>query len=156
MPSIDAMQDLRTATHTGGARLALAAVAVALFGLMSMHGWGSHAGAHPMGAVPGGSTAMMAAGHGGSDDLSATTEDESVAPVPGGATGSQVPGGDGDGSILGLCLAILTGLILGFALLMARRGIRVLRHLVPTWSTPVLYGRDRDPPDLLQLCVIRC
>lgn len=109
-----------------------------------------------MGAAPEGASAMVAASHGGPHELSATAGDVSVATVPGGATGSQVPGGDGGGSILGLCLAILTGLILGFALLLARRGIRVLRHLVPTWSTPVLYGRDRDPPDLLQLCVIRC
>lgn len=36
------MQYFRTATRTRGARLALAAVAVALFGLLSMHGWGSH------------------------------------------------------------------------------------------------------------------
>ncbi|WP_281365473.1 DUF6153 family protein [Nocardioides panzhihuensis] len=151
------MQDLRTATHIGGARLAFAAVAVALFGLLSMHGWGSHAGAHTMGALPQSGGVVMAAGHGGPHELAATTVDESPATAaPRGATDSQMPGSDGGGSILGLCLAILTGLILGFALLMARRGIRVLRHLVPTWSTPVLYGRDRDPPDLLQLCVIRC
>jgi hypothetical protein len=156
MPSIDAMQDLRTATHTGGARLALAAVAVALFGLMSMHGWGSHAGAHSMSAEPDGASVLVAVGHGGPHDLAGAVKNEPVATLPDGAAGSEVPGGVGDGSILGLCLAILTGLILGFALLMARRGIRVLRHLVPTWSATILYGRDRDPPDLLQLCVIRC
>lgn len=145
------MQDLRTAT-TRGARLALVAVAVALFGLLSMHGWGSHAGAHPMGAAPQG-TSVMAAGHGAPQELTATAGEESV---PAGPTDRQVPGDDGGGSILGLCLAILTGLVVGFALLMARRGIRVLRHLVPVWPEAVLYGRDRDPPDLLQLCVIRC
>lgn len=153
------MQYFRTATRTRGARLALAAVAVALFGLLSMHGWGSHAGAHSMGAVPQGTNVMVAAGHGGPHALVEMAGDDSAAAESSGpAAGhqNQVPGDDAGGDLLGLCLAILTGLILGFALLMARRRIRILRHLLPTWPNPVLYGRDRDPPDLLQLCVIRC
>ncbi|MGH3352003.1 MAG: hypothetical protein ACRDPS_15150 [Nocardioides sp.] len=150
------MQDRRP-TQTRGARLALAAVAVALFGLMSMHGWGSHAGDHPMGAVPEGA-AVMTMGHGGPHALAATAGNESVAAESdvSAAGQTQAPDGEGGGSILGLCLAILTGLILGFALLMARRGTRVLRSLLPTWHSPVFYGRDHDPPDLLHLCVIRC
>lgn len=153
------MQNLRTATQTRGARLALAAVAAALFGLLSMHGWGSHAGGHSMGAVPQGTNVMVAAGHGGLHALVGIAGDDSAAAESSGpAAGHQnpAPGNDAGGSFLGLCLAILTGLILGFALLMARRGIRILRHLLPTWHNPVIYGRDRDPPDLLQLCVIRC
>lgn len=145
------------ATQLHGARLVLAAVAVALFGLLSMHGWGSHAGAHPAGAAPQGANELIAASHGDPHALAATAH-ESVATASDGPTTGQTqdPGGGKDGSILGLCLAILTGLIVGFALLMARRDIRVLRNLLPTWPNPVLYGRDRDPPDLLQLCVIRC
>lgn len=153
------MQDRRTATQTRGARLAIAAVAVALFGLLSMHGWASHAGAHSMGALPQVRNVMMSAGHGAPHVPAGIAVDDSVS-VPSGSAAAdnqpQAPSGDGGGSLLGLCLAILTGLILGFALLMARRNIRVLRRLVPTWPSPVLYGRDRDPPDLLQLCVIRC
>jgi len=42
------MRDVRTATRAPGARLALVAVAVALFDLMSMHGWGTHTGAHSL------------------------------------------------------------------------------------------------------------
>lgn len=152
------MQDLRMATQTRGARLALAAVAVALFGLLSMHGWGSHAGAHPMGAAPQGSNVTMAADHGGPHAHAAMASDKSVADESGGpAAGKQTQAPDDEGgSLLELCVAILTGLIVGFALLMARRGIRILRNLLPTWPNPALYGRDRDPPDLLQLCVIRC
>lgn len=52
LPKIDRMRDVRAPAGSGGARYALAAVAVALFGLLSMHGWGSHTGAHSMGAMP--------------------------------------------------------------------------------------------------------
>ena len=145
------MQDLRPATQRRGARLVLAAVAVALFGLLSMHGWGTHAGgagAHDMGV-------MTAGGH----------EDAPVLPtvvghVESGTAGAHISSGvpvDGEGGgLLGLCLAILGGLILAVALFLARRGIRLPRSLLPAWPSPVLYGRDRDPPDLLRLCVIRC
>ncbi|MFE6648968.1 DUF6153 family protein [Nocardioides sp. NPDC057772] len=153
------MQDLRTASQTRGTRLALAAVAVALFGLLSMHGWGSHAGAHSMGATPQSPDVMMSAGHDGPHAPAGIAGDDSVSAESGSAAADDLPQGplgDGGGSFLGLCLAVLTGLILGFALLLVRRNIRILRRLVPTWPNPVRYGRDRDPPDLLQLCVIRC
>lgn len=152
------MQGLRTATQTRGAHLVLAAVAAALFGLMSMHGWGSHTGAHSMGPVPQSTNVMMAADYGDPHALSTMAGDESVAQGTGIPTTdhqTQAPNDEG-GSALGLCLAILTGLVLGFALLMASRGIRIFRNLRPTWPNQVLYARDRDPPDLLQLCVTRC
>lgn len=144
------MQRLRTA-HRRGTRLALAAVAVVLFGLMSMHGWGSHAGAHPMGA--GSQSVMPVMDHTGVRAPASAAGDGSdgLAGHP-----SQAPDGDEGGGLLGLCLAILAGLIVGVALTMARRGIRILDSLLPIWPIPVRYGRDRDPPDLLRLCVIRC
>ncbi|WP_328527156.1 DUF6153 family protein [Nocardioides sp. NBC_00368] len=145
------MQGLRTTAPGRGTRLALAAVAVALFGLMSMHGWGSHVGAHPMGA-PESAGVMVFMDHDGlhASDL-ATASDSSAGQQ------TQVPADDEEGGgLLGLCLAILTGLVVGIALTLARRGIRVLRSLLPAWPSPALYGRDRDPPDLLRLCVIRC
>lgn len=46
LPKIEPMQELRPPTGKRSPRYALAAVAVALFGLLSMHGWGSHTGAH--------------------------------------------------------------------------------------------------------------
>lgn len=149
------MPQLRTAPQRRGARLALAAVAVALFGLLSMHGWGSHTGAHFVEATPQSHDVMLSGPHtpaGTAGDDSVTAESSSTAAD----NLSQAPHGDGGGSVLGLCLAILTGLILGIALLMVRRNIRVLRRLTPAWPSPALYWRDRDPPDLRQLCVIRC
>jgi len=146
------MQEVRTAAHRRGTRLALVAVAVALFGLMSMHGWGSHAGAHPMGA--GSQGVMPVMNHIGANTPASMAVDDSDGAVAGHQ--SQAPDGDEGGGLLGLCLAILAGLIVGVALALTRRGIRVLSSLLPTWPSPVRYGRDRDPPDLLRLCVIRC
>ena len=144
------MQGLRSA-QAHGTRLVLAAVAVALFGLLSMHGWGTHAGgagAHDM-------SVMTAGGHQDSQLLAAT-----AGHVESGSTGahvsSDVPVDGEGGGLLGLCLAVLSGLILALALFLARRGIRLPRSLIPARPSPVLYGRDRDPPDLLRLCVIRC
>lgn len=138
----------------------LAAVTVALFGLLSMHGWGSHAGSHPVGAAMQGVNMMSSTGHVGEHGLASMTDDDtatrdgSSSPT----TLDQTPAPDDDegGDLLGLCLAILTGLTLGVALFLARRRIWIFSNLLPTWPNPVLYGRDRDPPDLLQLCVIRC
>lgn len=113
-----------------------------------------------MGAVPQSLHVTGPAEHGGGLHALAGIAGDGSASAESGSTAAdshpQAPHGDGGGSFLGLCLAILTGLILGFALLLARRNIRFLRRLNPTWPNPFLYGRDRDPPDLFQLCVIRC
>ena len=149
------MQDPRSATQRRGARLVLAAVAVALFGLLSMHGWGSHAGAHPVNAGPHDMSVMAAEGHEGAQALPSTAghvESDS----PGAHLSSGAPVDGEGGGLLSLCLAILSGLILAAALFLALRGIRIPRSLAPAWPGPVFYGRDRDPPDLLRLCVIRC
>ena len=56
-----------------------------------------------------------------------------------------------------LCLAVLAGsLLLGIALLLARRGVRIPRTLLPAWQPLRFIRRDRDPPSLRMLCVIRC
>lgn len=152
------MRDVRTAIPAPGARLALVAVAVALFGLMSMHGWGSHTGAHFV-ATPGPSD-MTAATHDRPHGHTPVTGDDTL------ATGASsqltsghptpAPDGDGGGGLLELCLAILAGILLGVALLLGRRRIRLARGTLQGWSLPVFIGRDRDPPDLRRLCVIRC
>ena len=159
------MRDQRTPPRALGARLALAAVALALFGLLSMHGWGSHAGRHPMettpqsmGTAPQGATPLGPSahhGHAAPYDAQGPVGDETAgSSAPGG--GSRGPGGDEGAGLLGLCLAVLAGLVLGTALLLAGRGIRPPRSLLQAWPHPVLVGRDRDPPDLRDLCVIRC
>lgn len=51
---------------------------------------------------------------------------------------------------------MLAGLLLGIALLLGRRGVRIPRTLLPAWQPLLFIGRDRDPPDLRMLCGIRC
>lgn len=154
------MRDLRTPSWAPGARFMLTAVALALFGLLSMHGWGSHTGGHTMAMSPASSAVSTdsshAIGHGIMSDDSSTgsgsrTVDGSAPPV-----GHEKPDGDPGASLLGLCLAILCGLLLGIALLLARRSLRFPPWMLPIWRHPVFIGRERDPPDLLRLCVIRC
>lgn len=153
------MRDLRTATRAPGARLALAAVAVALFGLMSMHGWGSHTGAHLATPLPGPSN-MTAASHDPAHGDTPATGDATLAmddsSEPASRHPTQAPNGDEGGGLLELCLAILAGILLGVALLLGRRRIRLARGTIQKRSLPVFIGRDRDPPDLRRLCVIRC
>lgn len=139
----------------------LAAVALALFGLLSMHGWGSHTRGHGMAMAPATSTVTMNSGH---STQKQTAEMDDHTPRADGdqsrgaasAGGDEMPGGGRGAWLLGLCLAVITALLLGFALLLARRRVCVRRLLLPTWPHWVPLGRDRDPPDRLQLRVIRC
>lgn len=155
------MRELRASTSAPGARLALAAVALALFGLMSVHGWGSHVGAHLMGVTPQGTHAMIGSGHTGIHGEAAlagglrTSAEQSVADHQA-RMGPQEPDGESGTEFLGLCLAVLAGLLLGIALLLARRGVRTLRTLLPVGQHRIFIRRDRDPPGLRTLCVIRC
>jgi hypothetical protein len=156
------MWDLRALTWAPGARFILAAVALALFGLLSMHGWGSHTGGHTMTMAPASSAVSTnsseTAGHGRASMTDGGSKESSSQTAGGSAStrGHEKPDGDPGASLLGLCLVVLGGLLLGIALLWARRGIRIPPWLLPTWPHSVLIGRERDPPDLLQLCVIRC
>lgn len=139
----------------------LSAVAVALFGLLSMHGWGSHTPGHTMATAPAANAAAVAPGHAADHRMPTTHDRASVADgddSPGAVSPGdrEKPGGDPGTGLLGLCLAVLCALLLGIALLLARRGLRIPRWQLPTCQHAVFIGRDRDPPDLLQLCVIRC
>jgi hypothetical protein len=156
------MRDLRAPNGTLRARYAAAAVAVALFGLLSMHGWGSHTGAHSMGASPQSAIAVIASNGPISDDHSgmAANEPDTPEPIVAGhpaGTRSEKPLGENGAGLLGLCLAVLAGLLLlGIALLLARRGVRIPRTLLAAWQPLRFIRRDRDPPSLRMLCVIRC
>lgn len=132
------MRDLRTQVWAPGARVMLAAVALALFGLLSMHGWGSHAGGHAMAMAPASSAVSTDSGQAGDHGHTAMSNPSSndldwrPADGPARTGGHEKPDGDPGDSLLGLCLAILCGLLLGLALLSARRGIRIPHWLLPT------------------------
>ena len=132
-----------------------------MFGLLSMHGWGSHLGTHSMLVTPQGANVINASSGLGTDGHSASAASELaaskqiVADHPAGMD-SDEPDGESGAALLGLCLAVLTGLLLGIALLLARRGFRISGTLLPVWQHRHLIRRDHDPPTLSMLCVIRC
>lgn len=172
---IASMRVLRRAT-TRGERWALVAVAVALFGLMSMHGWGSHSAqpvpvaddrvAHPHAsdhgfvADPPGEvvTPRITPEHGTTHGTVASDSGARTAAKDAAGSSASSPGnGHGDhGGLVELCLAILVGLVLTALLWVRHRGVHALSSWLPSWPLPSLAGRDRDPPDLLRLCVVRC
>ncbi len=159
LPSIDVVWNRRSIAATSRARCALVVAALALFGLLSMHGWGTHAGMH---AETSHTPAHAALPHG--DDNGSVLATSHRGQAAGHATGmgadtiscdNGCDGSDGMG-LIGLCLAVLGGLVLGLALLLLRRRIPLTRTMLPTFQHPILLSRERDPPDLLRLCVIRC
>jgi hypothetical protein len=160
VPKIEGMRDLRAPTGTRRARYALAAVAVALLGLLSMHGWGSHAGAHSIGVTTRSSntTVSAPANHGGPMPVAGKRDDfEQILPDRSFGAADDEPASESNPALLGLCLAVLaSALLLGLAYVIAHRGVDVPRRRRPTWQPLLLIGRDRDPPDLHMLCVIRC
>lgn len=162
LPKIDSVLDLRTPSWAPGARFVLTVVAPALFGLLSMHGWGSHTGTHTMAMAPATSAistySSQATGHSHVTMKVDVSKGAGAQASEGAAatSGQEKPDGDPGAGLLGLCLAVLCALLLAIALLLARHAIAIPRWLLPTWTQPVFIGRDRDPPDLLRLCVIRC
>lgn len=163
LPKIDGVRHLRSISGAPGTRSALLAVAtVALFGLLSMHGWDTHAGLHadtghaPAHVVAAHSVAHASAGAPAHDGETTGAADA----VTMDAATCDTCGDDGSGDsmgLMGLCLAVLGGVLAAaLALLLIGRRLPVLRTMLPTFRHPVLLSRDRDPPDLLRLCVIRC
>ena len=153
------MPKLRTAVWAPGARLAPTVVALALLGLLSMHGWGVHTGVHAI--DPGvrvnalvlpkleGAPAGVAI-----IDAQPSLMDAVGDPATHEAKGSE-DGGGADG-LLGVCIVILAAVGLGAVLRLVSHSFRPPLSLLPMWSTRVLIGRDPDPPGLSHLCVIRC
>jgi hypothetical protein len=121
--------------HRGG-HVAFAVLSAALFGLFAMHGWGLHGSSHEAASMHADAGACI--GH--------PMEHCQPDPVP-----------TEDHGLMGLCLAILGGIAAVALALLGGRTLRltavVPRHnfaSVPRWF------RERDPPDLLALGVIRC
>lgn len=168
------MRLTRAAITASGERFALAAVVVALLGLMSMHGWGSHSAP----SMSESSTPSMSAhtsrylsfpydGPGvgqermnvsertrDTDALLATTVSTQSSATR--AADVDVDEHDSHSGLIGICLAILAGFALAAILRARQQRLRALPAWLPSWSLPVLVRRDRDPPDPLRLCVLRC
>jgi hypothetical protein len=109
---------------------------LALFGLFAMHGWGVHGSGHD-------AFSSHAAEACGSPAVHHCPTDPAQSPD--------------DHGLMGLCLAVLSGVAALAFTLIARRispmrdPAEQLRYVfVPPWV------RERDPPDLLALGVIRC
>lgn len=161
MPSIKIVRNRQGITGTPTARYALVVAVLALFGLLSMHGWGTHAGMHHeashspthVALLHNDHTSVLAAPHIGREasDAAAMDADRVSCDDNCGGSGS----GSGMGPV-GLCLAILGGLLLALGLLLLRRCIPLLRTRLPMARHLILLSRERDPPDLFRLCVIRC
>lgn len=125
-----------------------------------MHGWGSHAGAHSLATPPQGANAMVASGasapdHAGSSSR-VSSSDATISELPAAGRGSDEPGGYAGTGLLALCLAVLASLLPTIVLLRVRGGIHLPRGLMYISPHPVHIRRDRDPPDLRKLSIIRC
>jgi hypothetical protein len=137
-------------------RRALAAAVWVLLigGLFAMHGLGTHgAGAH------GGVALNMTgtSGHAAHHSVLPGTADRTADAEP--VTGASEPNDEGHGSmgLLMLCLVILAATLAGFAQVLLRHLRRSPLCTLP-WGFPAIWviGRDRDPPDLRRLSVMRC
>ena len=109
---------------------------VALLGLFAMHGLSDH---------------------GTSEHLGMVGDQQVTMPAHSAGNAADEPAGDSDMGIAGLCLAILVGAVLGFAVVRLRL-MSFFRPWPPRadrrWSVGA--GRDRDPPDLVHLSIQRC
>lgn len=132
------MPGLRGRSGPVGAGTTLAVVSLALFALLSMHGWGSHDGAHQPGS------AVI--------DAVSATQHSADHPSPMDAE-SDGPGG---ALLMELCLAVLAGPMLGIALLFARRGGRMPRTVLTGWPPPLSAPRLRSRPGWSLHCEVRC
>jgi hypothetical protein len=122
----------------------------ALAGLFVMHGLNDHgASGHDVDAPT--DSAVVAMSH-----TSQMAHDAGDAPE-GALTVAGAPGQDLPGvAMAGLCLAVLAGAIIGFLLLRPQPGVIFWRPIVqPFVPAPPSGRRDRDPPSLFELSVLR-
>ena len=123
--------------------------AAALVGLFAMHGLSDHgAASHDMAPMNPAVTAMGHTGQMAGDSREATA-------------GARATAGDpGEGSpgmaMAGLCLAVLAGAVMAFLALRPQGSVALLMSLAWSFVPARLSGcRDRDPPCLFQLSVLR-
>lgn len=122
----------------------------ALAGLIAMHGLSDHAApSHEMNAPM--DPAVMAMSHAShmADDARNATDDT--------RTVDRAPDEDSPGmAMAGLCLAVLAGAIFGFLLLRPHRGVVFMGQIALAFVPGRPSGRrDRDPPRLFELSVLR-
>jgi hypothetical protein len=139
----------------------------ALAGLFAMHGLGTHGVEMPAPAMVHSSTVDTVGTHGDASYGEAMHGEASYAGrhIPGAGQGvaetqqaSAPAEGSGAMSMIGLCLAVLTGalLLLG-ALLVRHHGRRVPASWHPALRARfTLRAREHAPPCLAQLCILRC
>lgn len=124
----------------------------ALTGLLAMHGLGHHgASSHDLNASR--NAAVMAVpthpGHTAGSEPTVTETRWSVS----GAAPEDSPG---MAMAIALCLAVLVGAVLGFGLLRPHKNaIRVRPHALTFMAMAPSARRDRDPPCLFELSVLR-
>jgi hypothetical protein len=159
-PRIGQVRISRTVVSVTRACSALAVVALTLFGLLAMHGWASHIATHGAQTAPLHGTMLASTTqtgpleHSGSIPTSGSVVmDDSASTADG---GGEPGGAGGEMVLLGLCLAVLGAFALALVLLLLKGETRLPRVLRRIGPPGVLLSRDRDPPALTRLCVIRC
>lgn len=142
----------RALRHNRPGRLAvrLLVFTAALAGLFAMHGLNDHgASSHDVSAPT--SSAVMAMSH--TSPVAHEAEDV----MEGASIVAETPGEDLPGmAMAGLCLAVLAGAIIGILLLRPRRRVIFRRPIAQPFVPAEPSGRrDRDPPSLFELSVLR-
>lgn len=128
-------------------------------GLFAMHGLGNHGtGSHLDTAQP--VSADLSAQLGMHGSFHSASDVQESAPTSSGTPGlgmSQHSSPDPMGELVSMCLAILLGVLAGFAAaLLGHLERRPLARAARTVQSTVIVGRDRDPPCLVRLSVMRC
>lgn len=142
-------------THRRGSRAQVAArllvFAGALAGLFVMHGLSDHgASSHETHAAI--SRAVTEISHAGHPADAAPSATDAARWAEDGAPGEGSP----EMAVAGLCLAVLAGAIIGLLLLGPHRSLFFIRPLAQTFVAARPSGRrDRDPPYLFELAVLR-
>lgn len=128
----------------------LLVVTISLFGLFAMHGWGTHGtSAHGSAGMP----RVSAAAERTSVHLALHEHSDSSHP---GDTNGSAPAPGHDTGLLALCLAVL-GAWIAIVVPLLRRHVTLAPPAQLRYGPPAAPRiRDRDPPDLLALGVIRC
>lgn len=125
-----AMQATRTIDTKPRKRVAFAAAGLALFGMLAMHGWGTH------GSASDSSTAAPEMSAVNASTYAVSADDVHVTAV------HSEPRSDDPPShstwLLGLCLVVLTGLLLGFALPLGRHRVALPDTMLPRFVQPPL------------------